>query len=195
MKPDYDEDDDRTPDYFDGEDIEEPKKEKKPKYSPEDPRYWLQRDDKWEHLRPSKRITPLWWWLAGALLISVLGIVFWMRYFSPYIEGATQAGYVDSIESRGKIFKTYEGVLLPYKELMDTTRIYSRDFIFSTTDSKVAATIKKLMLAGKPVRVEYKQYHATVPWRGSSKIIVIRADSINPDILLPPDRRPEYKGK
>ena len=55
-------------------------------------------------------------WLGAVLLLILLMLGMWLRFFSPYIEDATQVGYVESIERRGTVFKTYEGVLLPYKE-------------------------------------------------------------------------------
>ena len=46
---------------------------------------------------------------------------------------ACETGYVDRIEKSGQLLKSYEGVLLPYKNLMDTLRPYEGDFRFSTT--------------------------------------------------------------
>ena len=100
------------------------------------------------------------------MIVVALGVACWLRYFSPYVEDATQYGYVEHIEKRGTVFKTYEGVLLPYKELHDTTRIYSRDFIFTAADKQVALRLKRAQLDARPVRVTYRQYHATLPWRG-----------------------------
>ena len=102
-------------------------------------------------------------------------------------------GYVENIEKRGTIFKTYEGTLIPYRELMDTTRVYSRDFIFSVEDNKTATTLKEALYNAKPVRIGYKKYHATVPWRGANKIVVTSADTINPDKILPPEFAPHRK--
>ena len=102
-------------------------------------------------------------------------------------------GYVESIERRGTVFKTYEGVLLPYKELLDTTRVYRRDFIFTAADEKGAVALKRAMYLGRPVRVSYKQYHAIVPWRGSSKIVVTAVDSVDPNTILPPEYRVSAK--
>lgn len=186
----YDED----KDVFDNEKPEEEKvpEEEKPHYKPEDPEYWEQEESEWDHLKRRSRI-PMWvWWL---LAFAVVGLVVgcWIRYFSPYVEDATQYGYVENIENRGMIFKTYEGTLIPYKELLDTTRIYNRDFVFSVPDKKVAATIKQAMYDAKPIRVGYKKYYATVPWRGASKIIVTDADTVNPSKILPPEFAPKMR--
>lgn len=178
-------------DFFDNENTnQQPKEPKKPSYKPDDPAYW-EEESEWEHLKPHSRI-PFWVWIAAAVVVIGLVVGCWIRYFSPYVEDATQFGYVEHIEKRGTIFKTYEGTLIPYKELMDTTRIYSRDFIFSVEDNKTAAKLKKALYDARPIRVSYKKYHATVPWRGASKIVVTSADTVNPSKILPPEFAPRH---
>ncbi|MCH5225671.1 MAG: hypothetical protein J1D77_06700 [Muribaculaceae bacterium] len=166
--------------------------EKKPKYKPEDPEYWEQEESEWEHLKPRTRL-PLWIWIFCGLIVVGLVVGCWIRFFSPYVEDASQFGYVEQMEKRGMIFKTYEGTLIPYKELMDTTRIYNRDFVFSVADKQTYATLRKALNSAKPVRVAYKKYYATVPWRGASKIVVTSADTVNPEEILPPEFAPKRK--
>lgn len=185
----YDDEDDDKKDVFDNERVEEPE-EKKPRYKPDDPAYWEQEESEWAHLKPHNRL-PFWVWLLCGLAVVGLVVGCWIRFFSAYVEDATQYGYVENIEKRGMIFKTYEGTLIPYKELMDTTRVYNRDFIFSVPDQKTAATLKQAMYEAKPIRVTYKKYYATVPWRGASKIVVTDADTVNPAKILPPEFAPQ----
>lgn len=182
-------------DYFDSEEIieEKPKPEKRPSYRPDDPAYWEEESD-WDHLKPGSGV-PLWIWVVMSLVIIGIIIAGYLRYFSPYIEEATQYGYVEHIEKRGTIFKTYEGVLIPYKELRDTTRLYNRDFVFSVDNEKTATELKRAQFAARPVRITYKKYHATLPWRGSSKIIVTETDSVDPSKILPPEFTPEIMKK
>lgn len=168
-----------------------PKEPKKPVFKPDDPAYWEQEESEWEHLKPSPR-RKLWLWVAMLLVAGALVGVVYVRYFSPYVEEATQFGYVESIEKRGTVFETFEGVLIPYKELMDTTRVYQRDFLFTAENEKVAVMLKRMQYAARPVRVEYRKYHATVPWRGSSKIVVTAVDSVDPSKILPPEFAPEF---
>ena len=184
----YDED----RDVFDNEREEEDKEkeEKRPHYKPDQPEYWEQEESEWEHLKPRTRI-PFWVWILCALVVIGLVVGCWIRFFSPYVEDATQYGYVEGIEKRGMIFKTYEGTLIPYKELMDTTRIYNRDFVFSVGDQKTAATLKQALYDHKPVRVGYKKYYATVPWRGANKIVVTSADTVDKNKILPPEFAPK----
>jgi len=180
-------DDDKRPDYFEDDDYEEPVKVKKPVYKPEDPRYWTESSDRWDHIRMARPPKKIWIWAGASFITLILILSAWIRYFKPYVVGATQSGYVEQIERRGDLFHTYEGVLLPYRDLMDSSKVYQRDFVFSVENTGVAATIKRLMLAGKPVRVEYKRYHAALPWKGSSPIVVVKADSVDPSLLLPID--------
>lgn len=187
----HDEEEDKN-DYFDSIPEEVPTPPKKPSYKPEDPDYWDEEESEWEHLKPHPS-SPIWLWLIGGVAVMGLVIACWLRYFSPYIDDATQYGYVEHIEKRGTLFKTFEGVMIPYKELMDTTRIYNRDFIFSAADEKVATALKKAQFAGRPVRIGYKQYHASVPWRGSSKIVVTKVDSVDPSTILPPEFAPKVR--
>lgn len=184
----YDED----RDVFDNdrEETPEPVEEKKPHYKPDDPNYWEQEESEWDHLKRHTRI-PMWVWIICALAVVGLVIGCWIRYFSPYVEDATQYGYVEGIEKRGMIFKTYEGTLIPYKELMDTTRIYNRDFVFSVKDAETATKLKKAMYDVKPIRVTYRKYYATVPWRGANKIVVTDADTVSPLKILPPEFDPK----
>lgn len=184
----YDED----KDVFDNEreDEEKTKEEKKPHYKPDQPEYWEQEESQWEHLKPRKSRIPIWLLILCVLVIVGLVTGCWIRFFSPYVEDATQYGYVEGIEKRGILFKTYEGTLIPYKELMDTTRIYNRDFVFSVADQKTATALKEALYANKPVRVGYKKYYATVPWRGANKIVVTSADTISRNEILPPDFAP-----
>ena len=132
------------------------KRPKKPSYRPDDPNYWDQEESEWEHLKPRPRLA-MWLWIGGVVVLIALIIGCWFRYFSPYVDDAIQFGYVENIERRGTVFKTFEGVLIPYKELMDTTRIYSRDFIFTAVDEKVATRLKRAQISAEPVRVGYRK--------------------------------------
>ncbi|MCM1369284.1 MAG: hypothetical protein NC204_02810 [Candidatus Amulumruptor caecigallinarius] len=183
---------DNKNDYFDGPDIpENPIVEKKPVYKPDDPRYWDQPEDEFEHLRPSGRYSRKLWIWVGAVAVAV-GIIWgvYLRYFSPYITQAAQYGYVEKISKHGDVFTTYEGIILPYKSLMDTTRAYEGDFEFSTSNPEIAARLKEMQFSNLPVRVIYSVYHTRMPWRGNTRYIITRVDSVNERDILPPDRQP-----
>ena len=115
-------------DFFDGPDIQEvPKTPKAPLLKPEDPDYWEQDEPEFEHLLPPRRNTTIWLCVAAAVLAVAAFIAVYLWFFSPFVTEAVQYGYVEDIEKRGEVFKTYEGTILPYKELMDTTRVYRKD--------------------------------------------------------------------
>lgn len=170
-----------------------PVEPKKPSPRPDEPDYWENEESEFEHLTPSVRSRRFWVWIIAAGVIIVAATAFYMRYFSPYVDDATQFGYVESIERRGTLFKTYEGVLLPYKELHDTTRLYTRDFIFTAADPMVAAELKRLELAGLPVQVTYRRYHATLPWRGEAKTVITAVDTADAARILPPEFAPSVR--
>ncbi|MDE7402704.1 MAG: hypothetical protein K2M87_04750 [Muribaculaceae bacterium] len=183
-------------DFFENSEIPESsssaKREEEPHYSPDDPRYWEGPEDEFEHLRPAPRSHwRLWVWIGAAGL--AIGIIWgvWLRLFSPYVQDAWQYGYVEKIEKRGEVFHTYEGVILPYRNLMDTTRVYSGDFEFSASDPKVAARLIEAQFDNRPIRVHYRMYHTRMPWRGDTKTLVVGVDSVLEKNILPPDRQPE----
>ena len=185
-------------DYFEDAEVpEKPAEPKKPVYTPDDPRYWEQPEDEFEHLKPSRKVNwKLWAWVFAAAVAAGIAWAGYIRLFHPYVQEASQSGYIESIVKSGDTFTTYECVMLPYKNLMDTLRAYDGDFIFSVKDPAVAAELQRMLYVNKPVRVHYMQYHTALPWRGDTKTLVTAIDSVNPQDLLPPDRQPDtMKGK
>lgn len=166
---------------------EKPKPKPQPRPKPDDPDYWDREEPEFEYISRTVRRRRLWVWAATILVVLAAVTAFYLRFFSPYIDDAVQYGYVESIHKQGTIFKTYEGVLLPYKELHDTTRLYSRDFTFTAENAHIAAQLMKMQLAGLPVTVKYRRYHATLPWRGETKTIIFDVDTADPARILPPE--------
>ncbi|MDE6295530.1 MAG: hypothetical protein K2M03_05635 [Muribaculaceae bacterium] len=177
-------------DFDDFEDVRqvpaEPKPQKEPPLSPEDPAYWEREESEFEHLKPVVRTRRMW------IYAGLGGIAFGLLYalyiilFTTYSEGTIQYGYVDNIERRGEIFKTFEGVMIPYKSIADTVRPYEGDIIFSVNDDHMAAELRRLMLANLPARIEYTRYHAALPWRGESKILITHVDTADPRKIYHP---------
>lgn len=184
---------DEEDDFFnnDEEEVKNPRPVKRQRLDPENPDYWEQPESEFDHLIPNEGSrSKLWLFLGGLILILLLFCYF--RYFRPCVEEATQYGYVENIERDGLLFKTYEGILLPYKDLMDTTRIYTRDFVF-TAEPECAAQLRRMQYSNLPVRVIYRKYYGTLPWRGNSKIIVEKVDSVDPAKILPPEFAPKRR--
>lgn len=183
-------------DYFEQTPEDKPKKVKPPKQprlQPDDPRYYDREDGRWDHLKPSPyHRGPIIWFTVVAIVVAILIIMTYRYFFTPAVDEAVQYGYVEDVRKEGSFFPTYEGVILPYKELMDTVRPYEGDFTFSTNDQEIAIELKKKQGVGMPVKVEYQIYRHKFPWRGNTKVIVTKVDSVDPSTLLPPDRRPRY---
>lgn len=180
-------DDDDTETLYDGyteADAEE--KPKEPRYPRTDPRFWQQPESPWEHLRPRtsrRRLAVLIGAGIAAFLLLWAAYVWW---FTPAVDDAVQYGYVEHVERRG-YFKTYEGTLLPYKSMHDTTRALEPLFTFSASE-KSGQTLRQLQNSGKPMRVEYRTYRTAVPWRGESRTVITRVDTVSPDSILPQRR-------
>lgn len=177
-------------DYFDSDDEPTPiKKPKTPKLDPEDPDYWIE-----EEASPLENIIhkpgKTWkWWLAGAVSFLILLIFSWVWFLRPYSDNAIKYGYIINMERRGSIIKTFEGTLIPYKELGDPEPLHFKKVAFSVESDSLAAVMKRMMLGCIPVRVEYEMYHTALPWKGKENVIIVKADSTDPRKILPPEYR------
>lgn len=109
-------------------------------------------------------------WLIVIIVLGGTAAV-WLRYYTPYVE-SQESGYITNMERRGLIFKTYEGQMITESSLTDTTRVYSRDFVFSVTDPSLADSLQALAGSGRKVTVSYERYYGALPWRGAQPVIV-----------------------
>ncbi len=184
-------DDSEEEDYFNTPHQEPKPKEPKPKEpKPDEPQYY-DNEDEWEHLRPARNMWKLWCLLIIFGVLVGLGYALWLRYFSPYEEDLIQYGYIEKTSKRGYVFKTIEGVFLPYKALNDTVEPYPGDLLITAKNDHVAAELKKLEVGNLPARIVLERYRATVPWRGESVWVVVEADTADVTKIYPaPDRHP-----
>lgn len=177
-------DDDDRDDLYDNVSEPEPEQPKKPKYGRDDPRYWDDDEGALEHLIPgSRRRRLLVLGAIGGVVLLALGVVSWWL-LGARVQDAVQYGYVDHVEQRGDVFKTYEGSLIPYKSVHDTLRGYEGMFEFSTS-SDLGRTLRSFENSGRPLRVEYRTYRYAMPWRGDCRTVVIRVDTVSRDSILP----------
>ena len=178
-------------DFFNDDDYDEPvppKKVRQPKLDPEDPDYWLDERSEYPHIIPKP--SKVWkWWIAGVVLLLAAICGVWMWFFRPYVDDAVKYGYIKSMERRGTVVKTFEGVLIPYRELGDATPTYFEEIHFSVDGDSLAAHMKGMMLRCVPVRLEYEVYHQPLFWKGASPMIVTAADSADVSRILPPEYR------
>ncbi len=176
-------------DYFDSDDEPAPvKKPKLPKLDPEDPDYWIEEESPLDGIihKPGN----LWkWWLGGAITLLVILIFCWVWFFRPYVDNAVKYGYVINMERRGSVMKTFEGTMIPYKELGDPNPLHFEKVKFSVENDSLAAVMKRMMLGCVPMRVEYKMYRAPLLWKGEEKMIIIKADTADLRKIYPPEYR------
>jgi len=178
-------------DFFDNDAEPEPTPQPKPKpvtLDPEDPDYWIEDEPDYAHIIP--RPKKAWkWWLAGVIALTVAIIGLWIWFFRPYVDGAIKYGYIDSMKREGSFIKTFEGVLIPYKEVGDTAHLRLQKFRFSVAGDSLAAHMKGMMLQCVPVRLEYEVYHSPILWKGNETVIITKADTADVNKILPPEFR------
>ena len=123
-------------------------------------------------------------WFLGVLIVA-LGIFVYVRYYYVFGTGV-KSGELNYLVYKGVIFKTYEGKLIQSGFRADKPGgLQSNQFDFSVEDERIA---KQLMVSGgKMVQLHYKEYFATLPWRGYTKFVVdsivsIEEMSINPSM-------------
>lgn len=179
------------PDYYDDDYEDEPVEKsepKQPKLDPEDPDYWLDERSEFDHILPKPKKAWKWWLIGAAAFLIIIGGL-WVWFFRPYVDDAVKYGYIKSMERRGSLVKTFEGVLIPYREIGDPTPTYFEEIQFSVANDSLAARMKELMLARIPVKVGYEVYRHPILWKGSSPMLIIAADTADVNSILPPDYR------
>lgn len=165
-------DNDDFNDYFDGPDIpDEVEKPKEP--TPEEIEEMKEKED--TIVIPSHKYRNILITII-TVLILVLAVWVYMRYCSPYVSNAQKVGYIQQVEKRGYIFKTYEGDMITEFAIHDTSKVYQRDFVFSIDNDSLAKVAMGLQGTGKKVTLTYKEYGGVLPWRGGSKCILTSID-------------------
>lgn len=181
---------DNDDDFYNDDDYEEEvkpaPKPKQPKPDPEDPDYWLDEQSEFDHIIPKPKKIWIWWTAAVvALLALLIGTGVW--FFRPYVDDAVKYGYIKNMERRGTFVKTFEGVLIPYRELGDDTPTYFEEIPFSVDGDSLATQMKRMMLDNIPVRLEYELYHRPLLWKGSSPMVIVGVDTADVRKILPPE--------
>lgn len=104
------------------------------------------------------------------VLIIILAIVFWWRYYFVFGEGV-KAGNLNFVVKKGYLFKTWEGRLIQEGFKTPTpNQMQSNEFDFSIADEQIARVLERY--SGKFVELRYKEYLNAIPWRGNSNYIV-----------------------
>lgn len=115
--------------------------------------------------------------ISIASLVAVLLLAGWVyfKFCFVYSEGVNE-GDINYFQREGFIFKTYEGKMIQtgYNSKNTKSTIQSNEFKFSVEDERIAEQIQNS--SSRQVKLYWKRYLGTLPWRGNSEFIV---DSIS----------------
>lgn len=113
-------------------------------------------------------------WFSVIVVLGLAAFIFF-KFCFVYSEGVNE-GDINYFQREGWVFKTYEGKMIQTglksgasKGAQGTT-IQSNEFKFSVVDKRVAEKIEAGSNTG--VKLHWKRYKGTLPWRGNSQFIV-----------------------
>ena len=111
--------------------------------------------------------------LTGLVVLVVLflaGFVYY-KFCFVYSEGVNE-GDINYFQKEGFIFKTYVGKMIQsgYNSKNANTTIQSNEFRFSVEDEAIAKRLNES--SSRQVKLHWKRYLGTLPWRGRSQYIV-----------------------
>ncbi len=116
-------------------------------------------------------------WTSVIAVLALAGFIFF-KFCFVYSEGVNE-GDINYFQKEGFIFKTYEGKMIQtgLKSSKNQGAIQSNEFKFSVEDERVARKIEEGSNTG--VKLHWKRYLGTLPWRGNSQFIVDSIYSTN----------------
>ena len=109
-------------------------------------------------------------WTAVIAALALAVFIFF-RFCFVYAEGVNE-GDINYFQREGFIFKTYEGKMIQtgLKNSKVQGSIQSNEFKFSVVKESVARQLDEGSNTG--VKLHWKRYLGTLPWRGNSQFIV-----------------------
>lgn len=109
-------------------------------------------------------------WTTAIVVVALAAFIF-VKFCFVYSEGINE-GDINYFQKEGFIFKTYEGKMIQtgYNSKNSNATIQSNEFKFSVADEKVAEQIDHR--SGRQIKLHWKRYLGTLPWRGNSQFIV-----------------------
>ena len=109
-------------------------------------------------------------WIGAIAVLALAGFIFF-KFCFVYSEGVNE-GDINYFQKEGFVFKTYEGKMIQtgLKSSKNQGAIQSNEFKFSVEDERVARKIEEGSNTG--VKLHWKRYLGTLPWRGNSQFIV-----------------------
>lgn len=109
--------------------------------------------------------------LVTIIVLVIVGAVIWLwqLYWRPYSQ-EVRKGYITAVKLQGNVFKTYEATMLEVSYVGNGFHI-DDTVQFSITEDSIAIAAQMFQGNGKRVAVGVKQYKASLPWRGDSKLV------------------------
>ena len=109
-------------------------------------------------------------WTSVIAVLALAGFIFF-KFCFVYAEGVNE-GDINYFQKEGFIFKTYEGKMIQtgLKNSKVQGTIQSNEFKFSVEKASVAKALDEGPNTG--VKLHWKRYLGTLPWRGKSQFIV-----------------------
>ena len=109
-------------------------------------------------------------WVSGIAVLALAAFIFF-KFCFVYSEGVNE-GDINYFQKEGFIFKSYEGKMIQtgLKNTKVQGSIQSNEFKFSVVSKSVAKQIDEGSNTG--VKLHWKRYLGTLPWRGNSQYIV-----------------------
>lgn len=109
--------------------------------------------------------------ILSAVLIVGLGVFLFFKFWYVYRDGQNE-GDIIYFQREGFIFKTYEGkmILSGYNSKNVNAGIQSNELKFSVKDDRIAQQINNV--SGRQIKLHWKGYLGTLPWRGNSQFVV-----------------------
>lgn len=106
-----------------------------------------------------------------AVLLLVLGGFLFVKFWYVYSDGLNE-GDINYFQREGYIFKTYEGKMIQsgYNSKNTQSGVQSNEFKFSVDDERIAQQINNA--SGRQIKLHWKRYLGTLPWRGNSQYVV-----------------------
>ena len=108
---------------------------------------------------------------VSIISVVVIALFIFIKFFFVYAEGVNE-GDINYFQKEGFIFKTYEGKMIQtgLKNTKVQGSIQSNELKFSVVSKSVAKQIDEGSNTG--VKLHWKRYLGTLPWRGNSQYIV-----------------------
>ncbi|MBR0310266.1 MAG: hypothetical protein IJQ97_05210 [Paludibacteraceae bacterium] len=109
--------------------------------------------------------------IISVVLVVALGLFLYFKFWFVYSSGVNE-GDINYFQREGFIFKTYEGKMIQtgYNSKNTSSTIQSNEFKFSVDDERIAQQIDNA--SGRQIKLHWKRYLGTLPWRGNSQFVV-----------------------